>query len=437
MAIRYLAESGLRALIKAIKAAIAEASKTAVASSVTFEDGETFQDKLDAGKLTGPAGKNGEAGAAGPKGDTGPAPKITVQTAETVATPGIPSVTATQDGANVTLTFDKLKGDKGDTGAPGGTGPAGPAGPAGAAGPNKVTNTTTTDLTGLLKGDGKVVSAAKAGTDFVAPTGSITGSSGSCTGNAATATKLAADHKVNGVVFNGTADITSGTLPGVSTLKGGDDFKEYIATQANIHKTSADSELNYYRVFPSDEEPRKTADVPSGDQHVLAFSIDKTSANWIRLLALDVRSNRVYVRARTNGATWTGWAELVSTQFGKATDAAAADKVKNKLTFSGGSTASFDGSGAVTVPIPKVQQVSVTIPASGWKTDDADPVYLYKCEVTNNAVTAATIPTLSFAATAIAKTEGLCPVVESAAGKIILRSRKALSDLTGTLILLS
>lgn len=406
MAIRYLAESGLKALIKAIKAAISEAGKTAVASKVTFEDGETFQDKLDAGKLTGPAGKNGEAGVAGPKGDTGPAPKITVQTAETVATPGIPSVTATQDGANVTLTFDKLKGEKGDAGAPGGTGPAGPAGPAGAAGPNKVTSTTTTDLTGLLKGDGKIVSVAKAGTDFVAPT--LTVNSKPLSGNI---TLAATDVGALPVKAN-----QSGAKVNFDTLTASGLYRIQETQGSGLNSPSGGADYHF---------------------HVLVLY---HGTDWIRQIAFDVRSNRVFARARTNGgssATWSPWAEVVTAQSGKATDAAAADKVKNKLTFSGGSTASFDGSGAVTVPIPKVQQVSVTIPATGWKTDDADLVYLYKCEVTNNAVTAATIPTLSFAATAIAKTEGLCPVVESAAGKIILRSRKALSDLTGTLILLS
>ena len=39
--------------------------------------------------------------------------------------------------------------------------------------------------------------------------GSVTGSSGSCTGNSATATKLAAARAINGTAFNGTANITT------------------------------------------------------------------------------------------------------------------------------------------------------------------------------------------------------------------------------------
>lgn len=42
------------------------------ADSVTFADGETFQQKLDAGKLKGQTGNTGATGATGPQGATGP-----------------------------------------------------------------------------------------------------------------------------------------------------------------------------------------------------------------------------------------------------------------------------------------------------------------------------------------------------------------------------
>lgn len=51
---------------------IAEAAKTAIADSVTFADGETFQQKYDAGELTGPPGADGAQGERGPQGGTGP-----------------------------------------------------------------------------------------------------------------------------------------------------------------------------------------------------------------------------------------------------------------------------------------------------------------------------------------------------------------------------
>lgn len=43
------------------------------ADCVFFADGETFEQKLAAGKLTGSKGEPGEAGPQGEKGETGPA----------------------------------------------------------------------------------------------------------------------------------------------------------------------------------------------------------------------------------------------------------------------------------------------------------------------------------------------------------------------------
>lgn len=68
--------------------------------------------------------------------------------------------------------------------------------------------TGSTTLTGLVKGNGtSAMSAAVAGTDYVVPSGSITG-------NAATATKLQTARTIGGVSFDGTANIN---LPGVNT----------------------------------------------------------------------------------------------------------------------------------------------------------------------------------------------------------------------------
>lgn len=60
------------------------------------------------------------------------------------------------------------KGDAGSAGAQGIAGADGAAGATGAAGPSLITALTATTLTGLLKGDGLLVSAAVAPTDYVA-----------------------------------------------------------------------------------------------------------------------------------------------------------------------------------------------------------------------------------------------------------------------------
>ena len=191
----------------------------------------------------GAPGANGEAGATGPqgaKGDTG--------------------ATGSQGAIGLTGPAGAVgpQGPKGDTGATGPQGPIGLTGPAGANGTNGtngapgVGGVTTAGTNITLTGSGTVASpyvvnatipAAAAGTltgtslnatvtgssltsvgtltnlTVTNPiVGSVTGSSGSTTGNAATATTLATPRNINGVAFNGSADITvpaaAGTLTG-------------------------------------------------------------------------------------------------------------------------------------------------------------------------------------------------------------------------------
>uniref|UniRef100_UPI0040481012 hypothetical protein n=1 Tax=Algoriphagus sp. TaxID=1872435 RepID=UPI0040481012 len=107
-------------------------------------------------------------------------------------------------------------GPKGDTGLQGATGPAGPQGVAGPAGVSPSTSSFV-DLT-----SNQTVGGTKTVTNPIV--GSVTGSSGSTTGNAATATlaatatKLATPRNINGVAFDGSADVTvtadAGTLTG-------------------------------------------------------------------------------------------------------------------------------------------------------------------------------------------------------------------------------
>ena len=52
-------------------AEVREAAKTAEAGGVTFDDGETFQEKYESGELVGPVGKTGAPGKDGPQGPTG------------------------------------------------------------------------------------------------------------------------------------------------------------------------------------------------------------------------------------------------------------------------------------------------------------------------------------------------------------------------------
>lgn len=103
---------------------------------------------------TGPKGDRGDPGPTGPAGATGPQGPPGADGATGPAGPQGPPGPTGNTGP---------QGPAGSTGATGPQGPAGPTGSTGAqgpAGPNQVTSSTATTLTGLLRGDGSLVSGS-------------------------------------------------------------------------------------------------------------------------------------------------------------------------------------------------------------------------------------------------------------------------------------
>jgi uncharacterized protein (TIGR02145 family) len=222
----------------------------------------------------GAAGANGAAGAIGPQGDQGPQ-------GEQQGPKGDTGAAGPQGAIGLTGPAGAIgpQGPKGDTGATGPQGEIGLTGPAGANGTNGINGAagvTTAGTNITLSGSGTVanpyvvsanIPAAAAGTltgsslnatvtgsslTSVGPlanltvtnpiVGNVTGSSGSTTGNAATATKLATPRNINGVAFDGSADITipaaAGTLSGTTlnaTVTGSSLTSLGILTSATIN----------------------------------------------------------------------------------------------------------------------------------------------------------------------------------------------------------
>lgn len=240
---------------------------------------------------TGPTGSTGAAGAAatisvGSVSTLSPGSNATVSntgsSSAAVFAFGIPAGAAGATGATGSTGSTGATGSQGIQGiqgTTGATGPTGATGSTGSAGPNSVSTSTTTTITGLLKGNGTTVAQATAGTDYVVPsvttlsslslpysqlsgtpgipgagactsgqyvTALVNGSASTCavvqysqlggsvptwnqntTGNAATATALAAapsgcssGQVATGIAANGTASCTSVAGPNMSQVGG-------------------------------------------------------------------------------------------------------------------------------------------------------------------------------------------------------------------------
>ena len=96
------------------------------------------------------------------------------------------------------------------------------------------TDPTVKAINGLVKSNGSTISAATAGTDYLTPTGSAASLTSfptlnqSTTGNAGTATTLQTARTINGISFDGSANINIATEPGQSST---------IAASAAINTT--------------------------------------------------------------------------------------------------------------------------------------------------------------------------------------------------------
>ena len=157
------------------------------AGNVKFSDGETFQQKYDSGKLTGPAGTPGQPGADGEQGPAGvdggyyqPSVDTSGNLTWAASKEGMPTVA----GANIR----GPQGERGPAGADGAPGPAGqdgvqgPAGQDGAQGPaganatingvNALTLNATGGLSGSQSGETYTISGAG---KLDAPEGGTTG----------------------------------------------------------------------------------------------------------------------------------------------------------------------------------------------------------------------------------------------------------------------
>lgn len=246
------------------------ASKTAAANSATAAAGSATTAGTHATNAgnSATAAANSASAAATSATNAADASRLTAGTVTTGAPGSSASISITGSAGSQVLNVTVPRGDvgatgpAGPTGAAGATGPTGPQGATGSGsgdvvGPGTVAggelvlfNGTTgtiikrdTTLTGgLLKVTSGVPSIAVAGTDYVLPSGSITG-------NAGTATALQTARTINGTSFNGSANITtsrwgtSRTLTIGATGKAVDGSAAVSWSLAEIGAQAADADL--------------------------------------------------------------------------------------------------------------------------------------------------------------------------------------------------
>ena len=149
--------------------------------------------------IQGPMGPQGEKGDTGPQGERGPQG---IQGPQGVQGP---------------------KGDTGETGERGPTGPQGPQGERGPTGPQGPQGEQ--GPAGVIQSvNGKsgvaiTLSASEVGALAAGGTAVAAKTAAACTGNAASATKLATSRKIGNASFNGTADITLAQMGAAEAAK--------------------------------------------------------------------------------------------------------------------------------------------------------------------------------------------------------------------------
>ena len=224
---------------------------------------------------------------------------------------------------------------------------------------------------------------------------SINGSSASCTGNAATATALAAGRTINGVFFNGTANITvadatklplsGGTVTGTVTVNGA--INGTAVTQSATDTTAGrltkvgDFGLGGVAVsLAGYGDWDSVASMGSGfymgneisNAPTTGWLIGRWEANalgfWGRLTVsqftnASASSQRSWFRTLVNGV-WSAWREDYTE--GSTFNAATATKLETARTING---ISFDGSANITIPTSPPVPGTLSGTAIAWGTN--------------------------------------------------------------------
>ena len=186
--------------------------------------------------------------------------------------------------------------------------------------------TGTSTITGLVKGNGtNAMSAAISGTDYLAPTGSAAALTNfptlnqNTTGNAATATKLAAPKNINGVAFDGSADITiaaaASTLSGTVQVANGGTGLTTAGLTGQVLTTVSSGTLSW--TTPSTTATAYSGTLPvanggtgSATQNFVDLSNNQT-VNGYKSFSTNINANGIQIGKPSSGSQNTMLGEAV------------------------------------------------------------------------------------------------------------------------------
>ena len=219
---------------------------------------------------------------------------------------------------------------------------------------------------------------------------SISGSSASCTGNAATATALATARTINGVSFNGTANITvadatklpltGGTVTGTVTVNGA--INGTAVTQSATDTTAGRlmkvgdfgvGAIGASLLSPDFNDPPPASGIyavpqktylnaPVAQEGVLLYMQRANGAGQCQLFSSDVDGS-IWWRYRGAGV-WSAWQRLLTSAM--SFNAATATKLQTARTING---ISFDGTANITIPTSPPVPGTLSGTAIAWGTN--------------------------------------------------------------------
>lgn len=123
------------------------------------------------------------------------------------------------------------------------------------------------------------------------------------------------------------------------------DFLDFVSTSSNIHHDNNHNEISFYRAA-------RGTNLVGNDSYYMVFSMDATDTRYIKLVAFDSHSARIYSRAKVDNS-WSDWYTVAFTT----DNVASATKLQTARTLWG---QPFDGSGNVSGNMTGVGDITST-----------------------------------------------------------------------------